>query len=198
MGVTDEKWLETAALKAGNRSLCQNGLHMVTRLRLVESLAMGHASTWVKLSGVIVNKALSILVGVLFIFLQSAAMAEEQAGLVYWNKIKADAVTTESGLQYKALITGKGRKPKKNSKVKVHYRGLFLNGVVFDSSFNEDEPVTLSLKSVIKGWKEGIQLMPAGSVFVFLIPPELAYGERGSGVIPPNATLLFEVELFAR
>ena len=123
-------------------------------------------------------------------------MAEEEAGLRYWNEIKKDAVETESGLQYKALIMGTGRKPKSSSKVDVHYRGLFLNGSVFDSSFSNDEPVSLSLKSVIKGWKEGIQLMPVGSVFVFLIPPELAYGEKGAGVIPPHATLIFEVELF--
>ena len=121
---------------------------------------------------------------------------DNDAGLRYWNEIKREVIETESGLQYKALITGKGRKPKPKSKVKVHYRGLLLNGVTFDSSFSEDEPVSLSLKSVIKGWKEGIPLMPTGSVFVFLIPPELAYGTKGSGVIPPNATLIFEVELF--
>lgn len=144
------------------------------------------------------NKVLSVLVGVLLFSLQTPANAEEQVGLDYWNKIKSEAVTTESGLQYKALITGKGRKPKRSSKVKVHYRGLLLNGVVFDSSFDNDEPVELSLKSVIKGWREGIQLMPTGSVFVFLIPPDLAYGEKGSGFIPPNATLLFEVELFKK
>ncbi len=66
----------------------------------------------------------------------------------------------------------------------------------FDSSYSSDEPITFSLKRVIKGWAEGIQLMPAGSVFVFLIPPELAYGEKGSEPIPPNATLIFIVELF--
>jgi len=143
-----------------------------------------------------VNKALCILLGVFLLSSQAPAMAEDEAGLIYWNKLKQDAVETESGLQYKALITGTGRKPKASSKVSVHYRGLFLNGSVFDSSFSNDEPVSLSLKSVIKGWKEGIQLMPVGSVFVFLIPPELAYGEKGAGVIPPNATLIFEVELF--
>ena len=121
---------------------------------------------------------------------------DNDAGLRYWNEIKREAIETESGLQYKALITGKGRKPGPSSKVKVHYRGLLLNGVTFDSSFSEDEPVSFKLKNVIKGWKEGIQLMPTGSVFVFLIPPELAYGTKGSGVIPPNATLIFEVELF--
>ena len=147
------------------------------------------------------NKVLSVLIGALLLSSQFPAMADDDtgdndAGLRYWNEIKRDAIETESGLQYKALITGKGRKPKSHSKVKVHYRGLLLNGVTFDSSFSEDEPVSLSLKSVIKGWKEGIQLMPTGSVFVFLIPPELAYGTKGSGLVPPNATLIFEVELF--
>ena len=142
------------------------------------------------------NKVLSVLLGVFLLSSQAPAMAEEEAGLLYWNEIKKDAVETESGLQYKALIMGTGRKPKASSRVNVHYRGLFLNGSVFDSSFSSDEPVSLSLKSVIEGWKEGIQLMPTGSVFVFLIPPELAYGEKGAGVIPPNATLIFEVELF--
>ena len=137
-----------------------------------------------------------VLIGVLLLSIQTPLSAQNQRGLDYWNKIKAEAITTESGLQYKALITGKGKKPGPASKVKVHYRGLLLNGVVFDSSYDEDEPVKLSLKSVIKGWKEGIQLMPTGSVFVFLIPPDLAYGNKESGLIPPNSTLLFEVELF--
>ena len=127
---------------------------------------------------------------------QSDATAEKQAGLEYWNKIDKEAVTTESGLQYKVLYAGTGRNPKKSSKVKVHYRGLTLDGRTFDTSYTDDEPVEMSLKSVIKGWKEGIPLMRGGSVYVFLIPPELAYGEKGSSAIPPNATLIFEVELF--
>ncbi len=142
------------------------------------------------------KKFLSVPLGVLFLLPQAPAIAEEQAGLKYWNEIKHEAVATGSGLQYKALITGTGKKPEAGSRVSVHYRGLFLNGVVFDTSFNNDEPITLSLRKVIKGWQEGIPLMPVGSVFLFLIPPELAYGERGAGVIPPNATLIFEVELF--
>ena len=142
------------------------------------------------------KKVLSVLMGILFLSSQGPVFAEEQAGMKYWNEIKGEAVKTDSGLQYKVLIMGKGRKPKPRGKVKVHYRGLFLNGSTFDSSFSEDEPVSLSLKSVIKGWQEGIPLMPTGSVFVFLIPPELAYGTKASGVIPPNATLIFEVELF--
>ena len=144
------------------------------------------------------QKVLSVLVGILFLASQGPVMAEEQAGLVYWNKLKQEAVTTESGLQYKVLIMGTGRKPKPKTKVKVHYRGIFLDGATFDSSFSNDEPVSISLKTVIKGWKEGIPLMPAGSVFIFLIPPELAYGSRGSDSIPPDTTLIFEIELFRK
>ena len=144
------------------------------------------------------NRLLSLLVGCFLVFPSLALNASEQPGLDYWNKIKKEAITTESGLQYKKLIEGTGSKPKAKGRVKVHYRGLLLNGVEFDSSWSSDEPVTFSLKNVIKGWQEGIPLMPVGSVYVFLVPPELAYGERGSGVIPPNATLIFEVELFER
>jgi FKBP-type peptidyl-prolyl cis-trans isomerase len=118
------------------------------------------------------------------------------AGMQYWNDIEKETIETSSGLQYKILIAGNGRKPKRKTTVKVHYRGLLLDGRQFDSSFDSDEPVEFRLTKVIKGWTEGIQLMPAGSVFVFLIPPELAYGEKGAGVIPPDATLIFEVELF--
>lgn len=121
---------------------------------------------------------------------------DDQAGLDYWNGIDQDAVTTDSGLQYKIMAPGNGRKPTAKSKVSVHYRGLLLDGTEFDSSYTNDEPVSFSLKRVIKGWTEGIQLMQVGSVFIFLIPPELAYGEKGAGQIPPNATLIFVVELF--
>ncbi len=137
-----------------------------------------------------------MLISVLLFCSQEVAASEEQAGLQYWNKLKQEAIQTGSGLQYKALIMGTGRKPSAKNKVSVHYRGLLLNGATFDSSYDSDEPIELSLKTVIKGWTEGIQLMPIGSVFVFLIPPELAYGDRGSGAIPPGATLIFEVELF--
>lgn len=122
--------------------------------------------------------------------------AEDSPGMEYWNGIRAKAHTTESGLQYKIRTQGKGARPSPGSKVAVHYRGMLMNGVVFDSSYNEDEPLKLSLKRVIKGWKEGIPLMPEGSVYTFLIPPELAYGEKGSGEIPPDATLIFDVELY--
>jgi FKBP-type peptidyl-prolyl cis-trans isomerase len=125
-------------------------------------------------------------------------LAEESPGMKYWNDIRSKAQTTESGLQYKIRTQGDGPRPKAKSTVYVHYRGMLMNGVVFDSSFSADEPLRMSLKRVIKGWQEGIPLMPEGSVYTFLIPPGLAYGEKGSGEIPPNATLIFDVELYAK
>jgi len=122
--------------------------------------------------------------------------AKESPGMEYWNGIKAKAHETESGLQYKIRTLGDGPKPSRVSKVKVHYEGMLMNGFVFDSSYHEEEPVQFSLKRVIKGWQEGISLMPAGSTFTFLIPPELAYGEKGTAGIPPNATLIFDVDLY--
>ena len=142
------------------------------------------------------GKVLSVLMGVLIFFSAGIAASEDQAGLRYWNEIDKVATETSSGLQFKALIIGNGLKPEAGDKVTVHYRGLLLNGSEFDSSYSSDEPVSFSLRRVIKGWTEGIQYMPVGSVFVFLIPPELAYGARGSGLIPPDAALIFEVELF--
>jgi FKBP-type peptidyl-prolyl cis-trans isomerase len=117
-------------------------------------------------------------------------------GMVYWNNIDKPAITTESGLQYKVQIEGRGRKPKPSATVSVHYRGILLDGREFDNSYLGDEPVRLNLKRVIDGWGEGLQLMSPGSMYVFLIPPELAYGEKGSGEIPPDSTLIFEIELF--
>ena len=131
-----------------------------------------------------------------FLFLPQHLSAEDSPGMKYWNGIKAKAHVTESGLQYKVRTLGDGPRPSPRSKVRVHYNGMLLNGVEFDSSYNEDEPVQLSLPRVIKGWQEGIQLMPAGSTFTFLIPPELAYGEKGTDGIPPDSTLIFDVDLY--
>ena len=128
----------------------------------------------------------------------AVAKSQSQPGLDYWNQINKETIETDSGLKYKIRLLGKGRTPKASSKVSVHYRGMLLNGVVFDSSYDADEPVKFSLSRVIEGWTEGIQLMPEGSIFIFLIPPELAYGEKGTDGIPPNSTLIFEVELYAK
>jgi FKBP-type peptidyl-prolyl cis-trans isomerase len=104
-------------------------------------------------------------------------------------------VTTQSGLQYEAIDQGKGDSPKASSKVKAHYTGWLTNGKLFDSSHARGEPTEFPLNRVIPGWTEGLQLMKPGAKFLFQIPPELGYGARDSGTIPPNSTLIFLVEL---
>jgi FKBP-type peptidyl-prolyl cis-trans isomerase FkpA len=104
---------------------------------------------------------------------------------------------TESGLQYKVLLEGKGPKPLATDKVKVHYVGTLYDGTVFDSSRQRGEPAVFPLNQVIKGWTEGLQLMTVGSKYKFWIPAELAYGDRPVGQVPKSAgsMLIFEVEL---
>ena len=124
----------------------------------------------------------------------AANLAEGQKFLAD-NKVKEGVQTTESGLQYKVMTMGDGAKPTATQTVKVHYRGTLLDGTEFDSSYARNEPISFALNRVIAGWTEGVQLMPVGSKFMFYIAPELAYGEGGGGPIPPNSTLVFEVEL---
>ncbi len=103
---------------------------------------------------------------------------------------------TASGLEYQVIEAGEGKKPKATDTVLVHYRGTLLDGKEFDSSYKRNQPIGFPLNGVIAGWTEGLQLMSVGAKYLFRIPPELAYGKRGAGnVIPPNATLMFEVEL---
>lgn len=112
------------------------------------------------------------------------------------NAKKAGVVTTASGLQYKVLKAGAGPKPKGTDTVVVHYRGKLIDGKEFDSSYSRNEPTSLRLDGVIKGWQEAVQLMPQGSKWEIYVPPTLGYGERGAGQdIGPNATLIFEIEL---
>jgi FKBP-type peptidyl-prolyl cis-trans isomerase len=112
------------------------------------------------------------------------------------NKNKEGVTETASGLQFKVLKLGSGKKPVATSKVKVHYKGTLLDGTVFDESYSRGEPMEFELDKVIRGFQEGLMLMPAGSKFVFYIPPSLGYGDRAVGKIPPNSLLIFEVELF--
>ncbi len=121
----------------------------------------------------------------------------EQLEFLENNKKNPNIIVTASGLQYEVIKMGTGAKPKATDEVKVHYEGKTIDGKVFDSSYNRGEATTFPLNQVIKGWTEGMQLMPVGSKFKFYIPYDLAYGERGAGggVIKPYATLIFEVEL---
>jgi FKBP-type peptidyl-prolyl cis-trans isomerase len=110
---------------------------------------------------------------------------------------KRDGVhTTASGLQYQVVKMGEGPKPLSTDKVKVHYEGTLLDGTKFDSSIDRGKPAEFPLNRVIKGWTEGLQLMPVGSKFTFYIPYQLGYGAQGAGnLIKPYSTLVFEVEL---
>lgn len=111
------------------------------------------------------------------------------------NGTKPGIVTTESGLQYKVVKTGKGKKPSATDRVKVHYHGTLIDGTVFDSSVNRGEPATFGVNQVIRGWTEALQLMPVGSKWILYIPQDLAYGTQDMGTIKPYSTLIFEVEL---
>ena len=111
------------------------------------------------------------------------------------NAKKEGVMVTESGLQYEVMSEGEGAKPVATDVVKVHYKGTLLDGTEFDSSYSRNEPTTFPLNRVIPGWTEGVQLMPVGSKFKFVIPPELAYGDQDTPSIPANSTLVFEVEL---
>lgn len=112
------------------------------------------------------------------------------------NAREAGVVTLPSGLQYKVVTKGDGPVPGPEDVVSVHYTGKTIDGTKFDSSYDRGEPASFKVSNVIRGWVEGLQLMPAGSKYMLYIPSDLAYGERGAGsIIKPFETLIFEVEL---
>jgi peptidyl-prolyl cis-trans isomerase len=124
-----------------------------------------------------------------------AVKAEGEAFLAENGK-KEGIVTLPSGLQYQVLKEGDGKKPSATDQVVCHYEGTLIDGTVFDSSYQRNQPATFGLNQVIPGWTEGVQLMQEGAKYRFFIPYKLAYGERGAGAqIPPFATLVFDVEL---
>jgi FKBP-type peptidyl-prolyl cis-trans isomerase FklB len=119
---------------------------------------------------------------------EAAAAAPAAAG--------GGVVTTQSGLQYEVLASGSGKSPSASDSVTVHYRGTLTDGTEFDSSHKRGQPAVFPVNRVIPGWTEALQLMKEGDKWKLTIPPQLAYGERGAGkLIPPNSTLVFEVEL---
>ncbi len=121
---------------------------------------------------------------------------KEEQEFLKKNAKRSGVITTDSGLQYEILRKGTGERPTLNDVVVVHYKGMFVDGKVFDSSYKRGEPAKFKLSRVIQGWQEGLQLMRVGAKYKFYIPSKLAYGERGAGgVIGPNKLLIFEVEL---
>ena len=127
---------------------------------------------------------------------RAAKIKEESDAFLKTNKAAAGVKVTSSGLQYKILSTGKGKAPAAAASVTVHYTGTLVDGTEFDSSVRRKEPATFTVDHVIPGWTEALQLMHEGDKWMLFIPSELGYGERGAGAqIPPNAALIFEVEL---
>ena len=113
------------------------------------------------------------------------------------NKKKAGVVQLPSGLQYKVIKKGNGQIPGDEDVVKVHYEGRFIDGDVFDSTYERGEPASFRVSQVIKGWAEALTNMPVGSIWEVYIPHELAYGEREQGVIKPFSVLIFKIELLS-
>ncbi len=131
---------------------------------------------------------------------QQEAQVAAQAGIEFLeeNAKKAGVQVTESGLQYEILVAGEGDKPSATATVRTHYHGTFIDGRVFDSSVERDQPAEFAVGGVIAGWTEALQMMPVGSKWRLAVPAELAYGAQGAGgSIPPHSTLVFEVELLA-
>lgn len=127
-----------------------------------------------------------------------AQNAEESVTFLEENAQKEGVKTTESGLQYLVIKEGEGDTPEPGDMVTVHYRGTFVNGEEFDSSYSRGEPQTLQPDGVIQGWREALQMMKVGSKWKIFVPPNLAYGRGGVGqLIPPNKLLIFEVELLS-
>lgn len=133
---------------------------------------------------------------VLMIVLSGDAFASADTDYLEANRKKTGVMITPSGLQYRILKKGAGRKPGASAAVEVHYEGSLITGKVFDSSYKRGRSISFPLNRVISGWTEGLQLMKEGAKYELVIPSSLGYGERGFGsAIPGNATLIFVVEL---
>jgi len=127
----------------------------------------------------------------------SAKNLAEGKAFLEENKKKEGVKVLPSGLQYKVLSEGSGKSPRATDQVTVNYKGTLINGVEFDNSYKRGKPTTFQIDKVVKGWTEALPLMKEGAKWQLFIPPELGYGSRGAGPVPPNSTLIFEVELIS-
>ena len=165
------------------------------------SKAAGHSSKpgkkrTTQIVGIVLVTSLAIVAGLYFLFSRSSGKPAPAVNKVT-PVIDAQTVTTASGLQYVDEVIGGGPSPRTGQMVSVHYTGTLMNGTKFDSSVDKGTPFSfpIGMGRVIKGWDEGLMTMKVGGKRRLTIPPELAYGAKGSGIIPANATLIFEVEL---
>ncbi len=127
---------------------------------------------------------------------EAAINLQKSAEFLVENQKNEGVVTLPDGLQYKVITAGSGVPPMATDQVKVNYKGTFIDGKVFDSSYDRNEPIVFGVDQVIPGWTEALQLMQPGAKWMLFVPPSLAYGEKGAGgVIGPNQALIFEVEL---
>ncbi|QNA42888.1 FKBP-type peptidyl-prolyl cis-trans isomerase [Lacibacter sediminis] len=126
---------------------------------------------------------------------KNAAVKEEGRKFLTENKKQPGVVELPSGVQYKIIKQGTGPKPLLEDTIVAHYKGTLLDGNVFDESYGRGQPIVYPLNQLVEGWKQTLVLMPAGSKWQLFIPSEYGYGERGSGMIPGGATLIFEMEL---
>lgn len=184
----------------------QDSLSYAYGVQLAEMLKQQSKDLDANMVAAAVKEALSDTAQISLDQVQGILMADQQRAMenvmkegqefLAENASKDGVQTTASGLQYKTILEGTGASPSVENVVTVHYIGKLLDGTVFDSSVERGEPVEFPLGQVIPGWTEGVQLMKKGGKIELYIPSDLAYGPNGAGgVIPPNATLIFEVEL---
>lgn len=176
-------------------SLKQQGLDKVNTADLAEAFDAVMNGQTLRISREEATQIYSKTMGELAAKASNAAKADGEQFLKE-NAQKQGVISLPSGLQYQVIKMGDGAKPGPTDKVKTHYHGTLINGKVFDSSVEREEPISFQLNQVIKGWTEALQLMPVGSKWKLFIPYYLAYGERGAGAdIKPYSALIFEVEL---
>jgi len=176
-------------------NLIQSGVKQIDSLQLLAGIKDSYAGNKPRIT---MDEANQVLQKFMLANNEDEANKNLEEGLQYLlNNIKNEGVVeTESGLQYKILKEGYGESPTINDHVKCHYHGILLDGTVFDSSVEREQPAIFPVNAVIQGWVEALQLMKVGAKWRLFIPSDMAYGKEGAGgLIGPNATLIFDVEL---